>query len=849
MNPFSNPFYFFQPLVVVVASIVLLGVVLYGSRRNFSSWLFCGFLLTVCLWGVLVFGMRSSPDIYRALLWERGLPTVSFATFVLYYHFTLAYTNTRPKRGILPASYLFLVVIAIISPTDLIIEEMRLEYYGYAPVVGPIVFALALGSLLLMGGGAYNLLRRYISSLLYEERNRILYLLIAVPFLLLGAFSDAFSNLPPVAIWGNLIFCIICSVAILRYHLLDIRIVIRKSLAYIVVSLVIATPYVGILYLLHLIFKPILEPWWVHPIIILLLAIILRPLYSRAQQLVDRIFYRDRYEHLRALEQFSQKAQSVVNLKELSSTLTQLVGGALRTSSACLLLPSESDKGLIVASSSGLGSPPSGVVLRNRSLLIKWLKLRQRIISSEEFNIVPQLQSLSLRDKNNLEQMGARLYVPIQTSPAQLSGILVLGQKLSQQTYSSEDRQLLTALSSQMAIALENARLYNESQQEVRERKQTEEALRESESFLKAVFNSIHTGILIIDSETHQIVDANPIAIKMIGVPKRQIIGRVCHGYVCPSEKGHCPITDLGKILDKSERVLLKANGEKVPIFKTVAPAMIGDRKLLFESFIDITERKQAEEREKELQQELYLSSRLASIGELAAGVAHEINNPLTGIVGFSQRLLRKSTDEEASQDLEIMRRDLLSQDLQIIHNEAQRAAKVVENLLTFARRRQPKKQYSDVNEILQSALELRAYELKTSNIEVITHLAPSLPQIMVDFHQIQEVFLNIILNAEQVMTEARGGKRLTIETEEKKGYIRTTFTDNGPGIPAEHLVKIFDPFFTTRGERGGTGLGLSACHGIVTEHGGKLYAKSKPGKGATFFVDLPISTEMMAKG
>jgi signal transduction histidine kinase len=241
---------------------------------------------------------------------------------------------------------------------------------------------------------------------------------------------------------------------------------------------------------------------------------------------------------------------------------------------------------------------------------------------------------------------------------------------------------------------------------------------------------------------------------------------------------------------------------------------------------------KEIEEKEKKLQEELNRSRRLASIGELAAGVAHEINNPLTGIIGFSERLMRKSTDEE------------ISRDLGKIHSEAQRMAKVVENLLAFARRREPKKQYADVNDILQSSLELRAYELKTSNIEVVTNLAPNLPEIMVDFHQIQEVFLNIILNAEQVMTEAHGGGRLSIKTRQIEDCIRVSFTDDGLGIPAEHLDKLFDPFFTTRWEKGGTGLGLSACHSIVTEHGGRINAKSQPGKGTTFVVGLPLATE-----
>jgi two-component system NtrC family sensor kinase len=172
--------------------------------------------------------------------------------------------------------------------------------------------------------------------------------------------------------------------------------------------------------------------------------------------------------------------------------------------------------------------------------------------------------------------------------------------------------------------------------------------------------------------------------------------------------------------------------------------------------------------------------------------------------------------------------------------NAAKRGAKVIQNLLAFARRRQPKKEYSDLNNIVQSALELRAYQLKTSNIEVTTNLAPGLPEIMLDFHQIQEVFLNIILNAEQAITEANGGGKLTIKTEKNKMYVRITFSDDGPGIPPENLDSVFDPFFTTKEEKGGTGLGLSICHGIITEHGGKIYAKSKPGKGTMFFIELP---------
>jgi signal transduction histidine kinase len=168
----------------------------------------------------------------------------------------------------------------------------------------------------------------------------------------------------------------------------------------------------------------------------------------------------------------------------------------------------------------------------------------------------------------------------------------------------------------------------------------------------------------------------------------------------------------------------------------------------------------------------------------------------------------------------------------------------VVRNLLTFARHCEPEKQYTDVNDVVRKTLELRAYELKTSNIEVVTELAADLPKTMVDFHQIQEVFLNIVLNAEQAMTEANRGGKLRIKSEETNGCIRISFADNGPGIPIELLDKVFDPFFSLRRERGGTGLGLSVSHGIVISHGGRIYAKSRLGKGATFFVELPVTAK-----
>jgi len=370
------------------------------------------------------------------------------------------------------------------------------------------------------------------------------------------------------------------------------------------------------------------------------------------------------------------------------------------------------------------------------------------------------------------------------------------------------------------------------------ERKQAEEALRESESRFSNIAENALAWIWEVNING-EYTYVSPVCEKILGYKPEELLGKHFYDLFLPEEREQLKKAALNTFAKKQPfhefiNENMHKNGERVWLSTSGVPILDERGNLLGYrgADTDLTDRKQAEEREKELQQELSISSRLAAVGELAAGVAHEINNPLTGVLGFSERLLRKSTDEEVRQDLER------------IHNEAQRITKVMDNLRTFTRRREPEKQYSDINDILQMTLELRAYELRTGNIEVVTDFTPSLPEVEVNSHQIQEVFLNIILNAEQVMTEAHGGGKLTIKTGKIKDYVKISFTDDGPGIPAEHLDRLFDPFFTTRGEQGGTGLGLSVCHGIVTEHGGRLYVKSKPGEGATFFVKLPLTSE-----
>ncbi len=246
----------------------------------------------------------------------------------------------------------------------------------------------------------------------------------------------------------------------------------------------------------------------------------------------------------------------------------------------------------------------------------------------------------------------------------------------------------------------------------------------------------------------------------------------------------------------------------------------------------NITAQKKAEAEKREMERKAQVTSRLASVGEMASGIAHEINNPLTSVIGFSELLMEKDLPED------------LREDVETIHNGAKRVADIVKRLLTFARQHKPVRSCTGINEIIESTLALRKYALETSNIEVITMLDNELPWTVADAGQLQQVFLNIIVNAETEMKKAHGRGRLTIRTEQAGDRIRISFADDGPGIAGENLERIFDPFFTTKEVGEGTGLGLSLSRGIITEHNGELYAESEEGKGATFFVELPVVME-----
>jgi two-component system NtrC family sensor kinase len=242
---------------------------------------------------------------------------------------------------------------------------------------------------------------------------------------------------------------------------------------------------------------------------------------------------------------------------------------------------------------------------------------------------------------------------------------------------------------------------------------------------------------------------------------------------------------------------------------------------------------------ERLLQERLLQSEKMASVGQLVSGVAHELNNPLTGVMGFSQLLLARDLD------------DTVRMQIQTIYGEAERAAKIVQNLLSFARRRKPTKEMADINALMQRVLELRSYDFTIRNISLDVTLDSHLARVWVDPDQVQQVFFNVIKNAEQAMIDAHGSGKLTVETSGSESSVRIAIADDGPGIAPEVQRRIFDPFFTTKDAGEGTGLGLTICYSIIDEHGGRIWTENRPtgeadrpeGGGAVFYIELPVGS------
>lgn len=305
--------------------------------------------------------------------------------------------------------------------------------------------------------------------------------------------------------------------------------------------------------------------------------------------------------------------------------------------------------------------------------------------------------------------------------------------------------------------------------------------------------------------------------------------GDIKSAIVCPLLIKQRPIGVLSAARTKNEDNFNAADARNcVIIMSQVAQAIVNSN--LYEELENkIVELKDSYRQLEQAQAQLVQSEKLAAMGELVAGVSHELNNPLTSVLGYSQLILKSESVPEN-----------IRNDVKTISAEAERCRNIIQNLLLFSRRREPRREPADMHDVINTALELVEYDFRTDSVKIYKEFASDLPKVYVDIFQMQQVFLNILTNARHAVSRMEN-KSITIKTEVSSNNVKVYFTDSGCGIPKENISKLFTPFFTTKDVGKGTGLGLSISYGIVKSHKGEISVESLEGKGATFIIELPF--------
>lgn len=617
--------------------------------------------------------------------------------------------------------------------------------------------------------------------------------------------------------------------AIVRWRLMDVEVIIKRTLAYAAGLAAVAAIY-GIL--LQIATDVFLEGDATdeHSNVIALLATIVvvllaNPLRSAIQNALDRLYYRDRYDYRRALVAFARDLNSDLDLQRLSERLVGRVRDTLVVERMALLAFSDTPGGpgghdgrfRPLASD---GFPPGEPVIEAGSELAARLRAGHIVVVDETPSLsasrrLPTAEQLQWRD------MGVHAFVPCVAKEGAIAAMAV-GRKQPGEPLSSEDLTLLVAVAGQVATAVENARLYRQ----VRQKADEIDRLRE---FSDSVLESLNEGLLVVDL-ADRIVRWNREMDAMYGISRAVAVGQTLDAVFDPSF-----VTSLRAARRDSEsgaatlyRVPLASRHADSPrallLNIALAPLRTPDGATTGSIIVlqDISSRVQLEE-------QLQISEKMASIGLLAAGVAHEVNTPLTGISSYTQMLLDNADPDDPDTRV-----------LEKIERQTFRAAKIVNGLLNLARPSQGEAlQHVELNVVVNDVLTLLEHQFKTGSIQVRKELAASAPIVPGIEYKLQQVLLNLLLNARDAMPK---GGWLTISTRFENGSAVVEVADTGVGIPPEHLARIYDPFFTTKPIGRGTGLGLSITYGIVQEHGGTLACESAPGKGTRFTLALPLA-------
>jgi PAS domain S-box-containing protein len=788
------------------------------------------FWLSVAFFGLLTFSYTSKLDLLDwVFYWGDVVATLLFPP--LFVHFALVFPE-RPDnwaksdggRALLRLIYLPALLLGgatiaailrgdrhgdVLSTVITLIEQADLAYLALCLVAGFVIMTRALTSVRSVTA------RRQLRWIVWGTGLGALPFVFgyALPFAL-GYDARAFQL---TAVLLGLVPLAFAS-AIIRYRLMDVEVIIKRGLVYAAAVAAIAAFYAVLLRLAGQMFPT--DPARTGPntvvafLATMVLVLLARPVKNAIQTGLDRVYYRDRYDYRRALVGFARDLNSDLDLLRLSERLVRRVTETLLVDRMALMLaPSAAglDAHFVTIAHAGFGGEPP--VLPNSS------EVATRLISGHTLTLDDPLaqRRLDAADIEFWRENGIHYFVPCVSKEGTIA-VMALGRKSSAEPLSSEDMALLAAVAAQAATALENGRLYRQLSVKADE-------LHRMREFSENILESLNDGLAVVDRDD-RVVRWNRRLEELYGVRHEAAVGQRLEQILDP---GFFEVLRSGRRESPEGAALYRvplATRHAPPrrLLVNVATTPLRDMSGAINGTIVVVEDISARV---QLEEQLQISEKMASIGLLAAGVAHEVNTPLTGISSFVQMLMQATEPDDPK-----------SQVLEKIERQTFRAAKIVNGLLNLARPAQVDNGPVDVNAVINDVLSLLEHQLRTGRIQVRKELAAVSPVVLGIEYKMQQVFLNLFLNARDAMPK---GGWLTIVTRGSGDTATIEVADTGSGIPPDQLSRIYDPFFTTKDIGKGTGLGLSITYGIVQEHGGSIACDSTLGQGTRFTLSLPL--------
>jgi len=633
-------------------------------------------------------------------------------------------------------------------------------------------------------------------------------LLYAIPFVLgLPALSASVLSLG--------ILPLTFGYAIFRYKLMDVDLIFKRGMAYTLAAIAIAGAYFTVVALVGVLVHSRLPSAGATGLVlaIVITAVLAEPLRKWIQERIDRLFYRTRYDYRQTLVEFGRELSAETDLdKMLTAVVDRLSRTLLVDRMAVFLAGTEGNETFSLAKSFGM-QQTAGLDLG--FLSIKRPETGESHLFFENTHYVPR-EAASAQE--TISRLDLNYYIPCRAQKSTVA-VLGLGKTMDGDFLSSEDVELLETVAGYLAIAIQNGRLYASLEQKVSQYERLKD-------FNENIVESINVGVLVVDL-ADRVESWNSQMEVMYALPRWQALNRPL-GEIFPPEfvAEFSRVRQSPGIHNFYKFRLAVPTGETRTVNVAIAPLVTKKFSVIGRLIIvdDITERV-------DLEAQLSQADKLSSIGLLAAGVAHEVNTPLAVISSYAQMLSKQLQGDEKKSTV-----------LEKITRQTFRASEIVNNLLNFSRTSGAEFTEVDVNQIILDTLSLLEHQFKIAKIHVQDDLASHLPFIQGNTGRLQQVFLNLFLNAKDAMPN---GGTLRIVTSNGDG-VSVIVSDTGSGIAQEHIQRIYDPFFTTKatiqdGQKRGTGLGLSVSYGIIQEHAGKIRVESSPQEGTTFYLDFPL--------